>query len=170
MIVVGEGSLESSNDQSATIAINVDRVIKGDNIPRTIRIVRTTTSPMCVVPKDSQSVNAVWFLRHRPNGSITFGLTPKSQVCQPLENEYEVPNSPLPSRWSYSSSAPPKLKLAYELAASLEANEAAGPIIFAKGPFILDSMDSGVAADVYKKLSDSSIKAVRLIGILGLVL
>ena len=104
VIVVGEGSLESSNEQSATIAINLERVIKGDNIPQSIRIVRATTSPMCIVPKDSQPVNAIWFLRHLPNGSITFGLTPKSQVCQPLENEYEVPNSPLPSRWSYSSS------------------------------------------------------------------
>ena len=169
VIVVGEGSLESSNEQSATIAINLERVIKGDNIPQSIRIVRATTSPVCIVPIDSMPVNAIWFLRHLPNGSITFGLTPKSQVCQPLENEYEVPNSPLPPRWSYSSSVSPKLKLAYELAASLEANEGTGPIIFAMGPFILDAMDRSINADVYKKLSESSIKTVRLIGILGLV-
>jgi hypothetical protein len=170
VIVVGEGSLESSNEQSATIAINLERVIKGDNIPQSIRIVRATTSPMCIVPKDSQPVNAIWFLRHLPDGSIAFGLTPKSQVCQPLENEYEVPNSPLPSRWSNSSSVSPKLKLAYELAASLEANEGTGPpIIFTMGPFILNAVDSAINADVYKKLSESSIKTVRLIGILGLV-
>jgi hypothetical protein len=169
VIVVGTASLESSRDEAATINISVDRVIKGEDIPQTIRIVRLTKARKCIIPSDSQPVHAIWFLRRVPDGSITFAITPKSQVCQPFDNDYEVPMGQLPAQWKYHSSDSSRTKLAYEIAASIDTNDETVPKVLVEVPFILNSGDTSLDSDVYKKLSKSSNKTARIVGQLGLL-
>jgi hypothetical protein len=168
VIVVGEGSLETLNDTSALIAIRVARIVKGDRVAPKLHIPVTSTR-RCQITNNSPSVSAIWFLKHLPNGSLVFADSPKWQSCQPFINDYEVPVGKLPARWAYSSSIAPEDKLAYELAASLEAHSGRSPLVLLEIPEALEGPTAKTKSRIYKKLAQSQISNVRTIGKLGLI-
>ena len=170
-IIVGTGTPADARDGVEAVNIDVLRVIKGSDIrPNTqIRLEVAREKSLCGVPADATPVTGLWFIDVDNKGNLAFASSPKTQACTPLTNSYEVPASPPLGRWYYEANASPEDKLGYELAASLEDHQGKAPLAAIRSAALLDGTTVATRRDISRKLAESDITPVRMLGTLGLV-
>jgi len=158
---------------SAMFSLAVERTLEGNISPgTTTRVQRSFFSEQPSCPSElrtTESAYGLWFLVTLPNGDIGLSPEPKSQSCNPLAAEFEIPTGSPPAEWSYSISTPLPDKLAYELAWSVAAHSGDGPFGFVKNSQLLSGASPDVFLDIHRKFFDSHAQNVQLYGLLGLV-
>lgn len=171
-IVVGVGTLTSTDPGSPRIQIVPLRIIKGEglaiNKPFEISIdVSSLGCPFTSVP--SQPETAIWFLTTHPDGTLGFSFSPKSQSCHPTRSDFETSADPLPPKWVYPETLDAKDKLAYEFASSIESLHGHGPVSLTMNSQLLGGVSKKSGKDIYSKLAASDDVDTRMIGLFGLV-
>ncbi|MHB1938859.1 MAG: HEAT repeat domain-containing protein [Acidobacteriaceae bacterium] len=170
VIVVGRAVLENIDGSSATLSIEVDRVIQGEVTPDTqIRVVVVSTSSSCTIPSSAKPITAIWFLTQETGGTFRFANSPKSQSCHPFESNYETPGGPLPTEWTYPETAKPQDKLAHEIAWAIASHPEGSPAANVIKSDNLDGVSNESRADIYHKLYLSNVADAHFTGLLGLV-
>ncbi len=170
VIVVGTATPEDVTTTSATVDIQVERVLKGKAVPNMqMQVPFASRSAQCTVPPSAVAVTAIWFLTRQASGAMAFANSPKSQSCHPFLTDYEVPEGALPAQWSYPEDAKPEDKLAYELAWSIESHQGDGPVALVMNANLLDGASKTVALQIYRELYSSSTPDIRITGMLGLL-
>ena len=169
-IVVGRAAVEKVDGDSATLTIEVDRVIQGQIAPNTqIEVELVNRSPSCVISVSVKPITAIWFLTQKLDGAFSFANSPKSQSCRPFDSDYEIPDGPLPEKWNYSETAKPEDKLAFEIAWAIESHPEGSAAAIAIKSDNLDGVSDQSKADIYHKLYLSGAADAHLTGLLGLV-
>ncbi len=170
VIVVGTARPEGVTETSATLAIQVERVVKGNVATNSqLRVTFVRRSAGCIVSQSDPPVTALWFLARQADGTIGFPNSPKSQSCHPFLTDYEMPEGALPIQWAYAQNAKPQDKLAHELAWSIEAHQGDGPGALLLSADLLAGTTDTEALRIYKQFYVSSIPGVHMTGMLGLV-
>jgi hypothetical protein len=170
VIVVGTATAQNVTSTSATVDIEVERVLKGAVAVNTqIRVPFSSNSSACTVPQSAAAVTAVWFLKKSPDGALAFADSPKSQACHPFLSDYEMPAGVPPAQWSYPEDAKPEDKLAHELAWSIEAHQGDGPVALILNPNLLDGASKDEALRIYQALYASGTEDIHLAGMIGLL-
>jgi len=168
--VVGRAAVEKVDGDSATLTIQIDRVIQGQVAPDTqIEVGVASFSPSCAISASAKPITAIWFLTQKPDGTFRFANSPKSQSCRPFDSDYEIPDGPLPTKWSYPDTAKPEDKLAYEIAWAIESHPDGTPAAIAIKSNNLDGISDQARADIYQKLYSSTVADAHFTGLLGLV-
>jgi hypothetical protein len=89
VIVVGTATPENVTATSATVGIQVERVLKGNAVPNTqIQVPFASRSAQCTVSPSAIAVTAIWFLKRQASGAMAFANSPKSQSCHPFLTDY----------------------------------------------------------------------------------
>lgn len=168
-IVVGTGTITTTDGKSNRVEIVPMRIIKGSGlaVERPIVVTRNPSSSGCSFVGSSSAETAIWFLSALPNGSWRFADSPKSQSCHPLTSDFETSAAQLPSEWTYDPTLDSKDKLAYELAFSIESNRGDGPVALIMNPLLLKGLSKTSGAKIYTKLAASRNANVRMVGLLG---
>jgi hypothetical protein len=169
IILVGVATPDPTT--AGSINIQVSRVLKGQELlhSNTLTLGGIRTTGECGIPPNTQPVTAIWFLSSSPSGALIFAQSPRSQSCHPFANDFEVQAGPLASKWQYPDSTPAKDKLAYELAASIEANNGNGPYALILNAQLLKGVSKEIGTDIYGKLAADGSESLHFLGLLGLV-
>jgi hypothetical protein len=156
---------------AGSINIQVLRVLKGQQLLHsdTLTLGGIRTTGECGIPPNAQPVTAIWFLSSSPSGALVLAQSPRSQSCHPFANDFEVEAGSLSSKWQYPDSIPAKDKLAYELAASIEANNGDGPYALILNAQLLRGVSKETGTDIYSKLAADGSGSLHFLGLLGLV-
>jgi hypothetical protein len=170
-IVVGRGSLSVLDSNSSLLTIDVDRVVKHGKVevPNTINIQIPTVDTSCPAVRDVTPANELFFLKETHDGELTLSVSPNSQRCNPLADGYDVPDGAIPARWAYSDQLLASDRLAYELAATIEAHNGVGPYAFVLNANILSGVSETGATYIYNTMARSHISSLRMLGTIGLV-
>jgi hypothetical protein len=171
-IVVGVGTLTSTNPSSPKIQIVPLRIIKGEGlaINKPLEIEIEVKSLGCTFTSaQSQPETAIWFLTTHPDGTLGFSFSPKSQSCHPTRSDFETSAAPLPSKWVYPETLDPKDKLGYEFASSIESLHGHGPFSLIMNSQLLIGVSKKSGKDIFSKLAASDDVNTRMIGLSGLL-
>jgi len=170
-IVVGRGSINVLDSNSSLLKIDVHRVVKHGkvSVPNIITIPILTDDTSCQAVRDVTPATEIFFLKETPDGQLALSVSPNSQRCNPLADGYDVPDGPISARWAYTDQLPASDRLAYELAATVEAHNGVGPYAFVLNANILSGVSDTGAKYIYNTMSGSPISSLRMLGTLGLV-
>ena len=166
---------------AVVVAVVVDASTVGSDVNVTISVTRPLTGSLTAVktvsavwsPTGTPSVirassdigaSGIWFLKQVGAQwavlPIAVGTVPLSQIYFP------VPAGPMSATFAYVATASPQAKLAWEVAAAVDAGSGPTAVRIAVSG-ALDGLGSTVLAPVWARLSASSAPLARAVGLAG---
>ncbi len=167
-VVVANVTSSVSAGASVSITLSVVRTLKGDVAPgMSIAAAWTPAASQLPAAGPPGGQTGIWFVGQSSGGWV---VLPVAVGAVPADGTYiPAASAGLPAGFAYAASAPPAVKLAWELGAAAQDPSNASALAWLLSSGAADDLGSSVLSPVWNQLWSSGAPAARAAGLAGQV-